>query len=103
MTPSSPKSNIQGLAAPVNADLAELTDKTKNGLSVEAMLKADSALGYLDATIIWMEENSIEPTQFSKYLPMTLIDKIKDEAIKGNMLRPSMSKTKVTNTLDFLL
>ena len=80
-----------------------LLDKTHAGLAIEQILVKDSSLSYLEATVQWMEENSIEPTQFKRYIPQAIIDKIEHEAIGASMLRPSVIKNLGTNTLDFLL
>jgi hypothetical protein len=83
-------------------DLAELLDKQQNGFTIESMVE-EQGLGYLEATTAWMEENSIPETQFAKYVPSGIIEKIRSEAIDEHMLRPSVSRGEKTNTLDFLL
>lgn len=84
------------------ANVDELLDKQQNGFTIEALVNEQS-LGYLEATTAWMEENSIPETQFSKYIPSGIIEKIRSEAIDEHMLRPSVSRGEKTNTLDFLL
>lgn len=83
-------------------DVNELLDKQQNGFIIEAMV-TELDMGYLEATTAWMEENSIPETQFSKYIPSGIIEKIRSEAIDEHMLRPSVSRGEKTNTLDFLL
>lgn len=83
-------------------DLSSLLDKQANGFAIEAIV-AEGGLGYLQATSQWLEENSIPEGNFNRFIPSTIIEKIKAEAVNEYMLRPSMSKTQKTNTLDFLL
>lgn len=83
-------------------DLNSLFDKQANGFAIEAIV-AEGELGYLQATSQWLEENSIPEGNFNRFIPSTIIEKIKAEAVNEYMLRPSMSKTQKTNTLDFLL
>lgn len=83
-------------------DLSSLLDKQANGFAIEAIV-AQGELGYLQATSQWLEENSIPEGNFNRFIPSTIIEKIKAEAVNEYMLRPSMSKTQKTNTLDFLL
>lgn len=77
-------------------------NKQENGFEIEKLVKEHN-LTYLEATTQWLEENSIPESQFSRYVPGIIIEKISDEALEENLLRPSMSKTQKTNTLDFLL
>ncbi|QQG32240.1 hypothetical protein CkP1_0261 [Citrobacter phage CkP1] len=86
----------------VKADVNELLDKQQNAFTIESIVE-EQGLGYLEATTAWMEENSIPETQFSKYIPSGIIEKIRSEAIDENLLRPSISRGEKTNTLDFLL
>lgn len=82
--------------------VSTLIDKQANGFAIEAIV-AEGELGYLQATTQWLEENSIPEGNFNRYIPSTIIDKIKSEAVDDHMLRPSMSRTQRTSTLDFLL
>ena len=77
-------------------------DKQQNAFAIEAIV-AKGELGYLEATTLFLEENSIPEGLFAKYIPQGIIDKIKNEAIDDKLLRPSFSRTQKTNTLDFLL
>ncbi|QJT71719.1 late-transcription coactivator [Shewanella phage Thanatos-1] len=81
--------------------ISNLLDKQNNGLEIERIVK-QGELDYLEATTQWLEENSISVTDHSKYLPRTIVEKIMDEAIGTNRLRPSFSATKKSNSLDFL-
>ncbi len=83
-------------------DVKKLLDKQKNGFEIEQLV-VNEQLSYLEATTRWMEENSIPEGNHSRFIPTLIIDKIKDEAIKEHMLRPSMAKTEKTSSLDFLL
>lgn len=102
MTACSQQNNIAGLSTPSSSE-SGLLDKTHAGLAIEQILSNDTSLTYLQATIQWMEENSIEPSQYKRYIPQAIVDKIQNEALEGNMLRPSVTKMSITNTLDFLL
>lgn len=90
----------EDVSPPVN--VKHLLDKQANGFSIEKLV-IDEQLSYLEATSRWMEENSIPEGNYSRFVPQLIVDKIKDEAIKENALRPSMSKTEQTSNLDFLL
>lgn len=79
-----------------------LVNKQQNGLDIEAFVEAEGC-SYLEASTAWLEENSIPEGNFARYLPAGIIDKIMNEAIDDNLLRPSMARTQKTNTLDFLL
>lgn len=83
-------------------DIKKLLDKQKNGFEIEQLV-INHQLSYLEATSRWMEENSIPEGNHARFIPVLIIDKIKDEAINENMLRPSMAKTEKTTSLDFLL
>lgn len=83
-------------------DIAASHNKQQNGFDIEALV----ALGehtYLEATTMWLEENSVPEGNFSRYIPQAIIEKIMNEAIDDNLLRPSVARTQKTNTLDFLL
>ncbi|QOI66457.1 late promoter transcription accessory protein [Erwinia phage FBB1] len=94
-------SDIEG-ESPQKVDINALLDKQRNGLIIENMV-ANDQMTYIEATVQWMEENSIPEGNHSRYIPLAIIDKIKNEAIKENLLRPSMAKTQQTNSLEFLL
>lgn len=83
-------------------DIAASHNKQQNGFDIEALV-VKHELSYLEATTAWLEENSIPEGQFARYIPSAIIDKIMNEAIDDNMLRPSVSRMQKTNTLDFLL
>lgn len=83
-------------------DIKKLLDKQKNGFEIEQLVIKEQ-LSYLEATSRWMEENSVPEGNHARFIPVLIIDKIKDEAIKEHMLRPSMAKTEKTTSLDFLL
>ncbi|UQJ95318.1 late promoter transcription accessory protein [Klebsiella phage CPRSA] len=54
-------------------------------------LVASEGATYMEATLQWMDENSIDYAMLNKTVPRAILDKISDEAIKGNMLRPSVA------------
>ncbi|ASD52116.1 late promoter transcriptional regulator [Pseudomonas phage PspYZU05] len=83
-----------------SSEVDKLQDKYKNGMAIEGIVK-QGELDYLEASTQWMEENSISELDFPKFLPQTIIEKIMDEAITSNRLRPSQCRRK-SNTLDFL-
>lgn len=78
-----------------------LLDKGANGLEIEAL--AEKCGSYLEAVITWLEENSIEINKYHKHIPNAVIDKLKQECIEANMIRPSARKTMTQGTLDFLM
>ncbi|ADI96476.1 gp33 late promoter transcription accessory protein [Acinetobacter phage Ac42] len=59
-------------------------------------------LTYLEASTKWLEESGVPENQFLKYLPDQIVEKIKQESIDENMLRPSMNKQFEHATLDFM-
>lgn len=84
------------------ASIEASLDKQQNGFEIEALV-TEYGMTFLEATTHWLEENSIPETQFNRFIPTIVIDKIMAEAVQENMLRPSMSRTQSTATLDFLL
>lgn len=83
-------------------DIAKLLDRQENGFLIESMVE-EFGMSYLEATTAWLEENSIPETQFAKFIPSGIIEKITSEALDENLLRPSVTRGEKTNTLDFLL
>ncbi|UOX40358.1 late promoter transcriptional regulator [Aeromonas phage GomatiRiver_11] len=81
-----------------------LLDRTANGLEIENLVTAEN-LTYMEAVIQWMEENSLDitPANCNKYIPKALVEKLSQECINANMLRPSAIKSMTRNTLDFLM
>lgn len=59
-------------------------------------------LTYLEATSRWMEERSIPENMFSKYVPSTIVEKIKLEVVDDGLLRPSLTKSHSHSNLDFM-
>lgn len=75
-------------------------NKTEVGLYIENLVESES-ISYMEATLQWMDENNIEYSMLNKTVPNAIVDKISNEAIEGDMLRPSLAKNhKPTNTLD---
>lgn len=83
-------------------DIAKLLDRQENGFIIESVVE-QFGMSYLEATTAFLEENSIPETQFAKFIPTGIVEKITSEAIDENMLRPSVARGEKTNTLDFLL
>lgn len=83
-----------------DSQLNTLLDKLNNGLIIEQYV-ADG-MSYLEATTTWLEENSVLPTQYNKYIPPAIIDKITKEVLDDNVFRPSIAKSYQTSTLEFL-
>lgn len=83
-------------------DVNALLDKQKNGFEIEQLV-IEHGLTFLEATSRWMEEHSVPEGNHSRFIPSVIIDKIKDEAVNDNLLRPSLAKNYKTNSLDFLL
>ncbi|MEG1902764.1 MAG: late promoter transcription accessory protein [Bacteroidales bacterium] len=80
--------------------MSEIGNKTEVGLYIENLVASEGAT-YMEATLQWMDENSIDYSMLSKTVPKAIIDKISDEAIKNNLLRPSVAKDHATTqTLD---
>ena len=88
--------------------LSDIKPVDEAGLSEQELaVKHDKVeqfgMSYLEATTAFLEENSIPETQFAKFIPTGIVEKITSEAIDENMLRPSVARGEKTNTLDFLL
>ncbi|AGJ71457.1 late promoters transcription protein [Escherichia phage Lw1] len=80
--------------------MSEIGNKTEVGLYIENLVASEGAT-YMEATLQWMDENSIDYSMLNKTVPKAIIDKISDEAIKNNLLRPSVAKDHATTqTLD---
>ncbi|QDH49148.1 late-transcription coactivator [Pantoea phage Phynn] len=71
--------------------MSELTNKTEVGLFIEKLVSSEG-LTYMEAAIQWMDENSIDVSMINKVVPRAIVAKISEEAVKGNMLRPSVIK-----------
>lgn len=84
------------------SEVNNLADKTANGLEIEKLVR-DGKLTYLEAIIQWLEENSIEVDKYIKYVPKAIIDKVTQECIESDMIRPSMKTSLTRNTLDFFM
>ena len=94
---------MQSLTPNLNAkDNEDLSDIQRNGLQIEALVKSED-YSYLEATIYWLESNSLSETSYNKYVPNVIIDKIKLEVKEYNLVRPSIISDKNTVSLDFLL
>lgn len=75
---------------------------TNNGNIIEEFVWMEDVT-YLEATTRFLEENDININDMSKYVPSIIIDKIKDECIKNNMVRPSIvEEYNSITTIDFL-
>lgn len=72
-------------------------------MAIEAIKQNDAELTWLEASTIWLEENSISESLFLKVLPDVIVENIKNEAIENNLVKPSMVLLNQTTTLDFLL
>lgn len=80
--------------------MSEIGNKTEVGLYIENLVASEGAT-YMEATLQWMDENSIDYSMLNKTVPKAIIDKISDEALKNNLLRPSVAKSHATTqTLD---
>lgn len=78
----------------------EIGNKTEVGLYIENLVKSDG-LTYMQATVQWMDENSIDYSLLNRTVPRAVIDKIRDEALTQNMLRPSLTQQhKATQSLE---
>ena len=80
----------------------DLSDKQQNGFNIEKLVKEED-MGYIEATVYWLETNSLAESSYQRYIPNAIIDKIKLEVVENNILRPSILGNSSKNTLDFLL
>lgn len=81
-----------------NGALIKATNKTANGLVIERLV-SEEGLSYLEATTQFIEENSIDYVNYMKYIPMTVVEKIKQECIVNRTFRKGVVD-EPTNTLD---
>lgn len=70
--------------------MSEIGNKTEVGLFIENLVSSEG-LTYMEATIQWMDENNIDYSMLKQAVPRAIIDKISDDAIKNDMLRPSVA------------
>lgn len=71
-------------------------------MEIEALV-TNEGLTYLEACVQWLEENSIDINACQKFIPKAIIDKLSQECIDSDMLRPSVVRAMTRNTLDFLM
>lgn len=82
--------------------MQSLQNKQVIGEQIELWVKSDN-LTYLEATAKWLDENSInEFNQCRKYIPQIIIDKIREECIRDNILKPSLARSSSSPSLNFL-
>lgn len=79
-------------------EVAKATNKTANGLAIEKMV-TEEGLSYLEATAQFIDENSIEYSQYQKFIPMSIVDKITQECIVNRTFRKGVID-EPTTTLD---
>lgn len=65
-------------------------------------LVEEHQLSILEAVTHWMEERSIPETQYARFIPSTIIEQLKLEALEDKLLRPSLASNNTSNSLDFL-
>ena len=59
-------------------------------------------IGYLEAVIQWMEENSIPENNYNKYISESIVELIREEVIRENRIKPSLVKLNEKSSLDFM-
>lgn len=89
------------LADVLHQKSAAAYDKQTTAHEIAELVRTE-CLTYLEAVTWWMEERSIPENQFAKYIPETIIERLKTEALEDNMLKPSIAKQNTYSTLDFL-
>ena len=78
----------------------DAVDKQQAASEIDELVA--TGLTYLEATSHWMEERSIPENMFVKYVPSTIVEKIKIETIEDGLLRPSMTKVNTHSSLEFM-
>lgn len=82
--------------------MQSLQNKQVIGEQIEEWVNSGE-LTYLEATAKWLDENGInEFNQCRKYIPQIIIDKIREECIQENILKPSLAKSSSSPSLNFL-
>lgn len=85
---------------PTHKAILDAVDKQQAASEIDGLVA--TGLTYLEATSRWMEERSIPENMFVKYVPSTIVEKIKIETIEDGLLRPSMTKVNTHSSLEFM-
>jgi hypothetical protein len=65
--------------------MAEMNKQQEFQLIIESKIK-DGLSSYMDVITDYMEENNLEPKQIKKLISATLLEKIKEEAIRNRLI-----------------
>jgi len=60
--------------------------KTKASIEIEKLVQADKELTYLEAVLLWTEQNDVEPGSIKKYISASLYEKLHSECSGNNMI-----------------
>lgn len=85
---------------PTHKAILDAVDKQQAAAEIDEYVA--QGMTHLEATSQWMEERSIPENQFSKYVPSTIIEKIKIETVEDGLLRPSQTKVNTHSSLEFM-
>lgn len=88
-------------AESAHKNLLNAIDMQSTFIEITQLVVSETCETYLSATALWLEERSIPFNLINKYIPASIIEKIRDEAVDERLLRPS---TKIIdhNSFDFL-
>lgn len=60
--------------------------KTKASIEIEKIVQNDKELSYLDAVLLWADENEVDPSSIKKYISASLYNKLHSECVSNNMI-----------------
>lgn len=86
----------------VHKVLHDATSKQEASEKIEREV-AETGCLYLEAATKWLEESGFSEAQYQRYLPASIIEAIKLEAIEERLVAPSMVNYHQSATLDFIL
>lgn len=94
------RDNSVGVEAPTKLT-SGVYDKQAIAMEIDTLIQ-DHELSVLEACSWWLEERSIPETQFARYIPEQIIERLKSEAIEDGTLKPTLAKQNTNGNLDFL-
>lgn len=60
--------------------------KTKASIEIEKLIQDDKELSYLEAVLLWSEQNEVDPGSIKKYISASLYNKLHSECVTNNMI-----------------
>lgn len=85
-----------------SSQIIDVPGLQKTMVEIENLISTEK-LTTLEAVSCYLEQNSIPESAVSKVIPAPIIERIRQEALDEQLLRPSIIKTTSRSNLDFLL